>query len=159
MTVVVSLTAGDSLSSPVSFRTYEPGKENVAVVTGELALANVTAPGPLTLLHANVSGPATLSSVNEPRSDAAAGRVTATSGPASTVGGLFTGTAAIGAPPVIVQLGPITVPGVPAAGACDESAVVNVDPPQLLKLHRPRRPVAFEISRSFAARICDAERA
>src|SRR5438067_9411192 len=88
MTVIVSLTGGASVSSPVSFRTYEPGSENVAVVTGELAFANVTVPGPLTLLHAKVSGPATLSSANVPRSDAADGSVTATSGPASTVGGV-----------------------------------------------------------------------
>ena len=46
-----------ALSLAVNRSTYTPAAENVAVVTGLLALPNVTVPGPLSLLHVRVSVP------------------------------------------------------------------------------------------------------
>src|SRR5438128_5753898 len=87
VTVAVSLTLNWP-SLTVRASTYVPLTEKVAVVAGELALANVTVPGPLTLLHAIAR---LLSmSVAVPASDAAAGRVTVRSGPALTTGASLT---------------------------------------------------------------------
>ena len=65
-----------------------PCIENVAVVASDAALANVTAPGPLTLLHVVVTDPRRHpSSVAVPDSDATlTGNVIVWSPPASTTG-------------------------------------------------------------------------
>src|SRR6266550_3340690 len=85
--VAVSLTLNWP-SFAAKANTYVPPTENVAVVAGELGLANVTVPGPLTLLHAIAR---LLSmSVAVPASDAVAGSVMVRSGPASTTGGSLT---------------------------------------------------------------------
>src|SRR3989475_768591 len=79
VTVAVSLIAIRP-SLAVRASTYVPPTEKVAVVAGELALANVTVPGPLTLLQKIVRVLST--SVAVPASKAVAGSVIARSGPA-----------------------------------------------------------------------------
>src|ERR1051325_1699592 len=89
ITVIRSLLES-RLSLPVSISTYDPAVSNVAVVCGAFAFANVTVPGPLTLLHVVTSVPE-----GSPSSTADAARSTGTdgsatrSGPASTAGGRF----------------------------------------------------------------------
>ena len=64
------------------------------MVDAALAFANVTVPGPLTFVHAAVTcagGFGSPSSVTDPASDAASGRVTVRSGPAPTTGAVFVG--------------------------------------------------------------------
>ncbi len=62
-----------------------PAAEKVAVVEADAALPKLTVPGPLTVVHAAV-GAAAPSSVTEPESATAFGRLTDLSGPALTVG-------------------------------------------------------------------------
>ena len=71
----------------VSRRTYTPLVEKLAVVLTLVALANVTVPGPLTLLHATVSRfDGNPSSVAEPLSVAVDGSVIVCATPAFTTG-------------------------------------------------------------------------
>ena len=74
-----------------------PCIENVADVANTAAFANVTEPGPLTLVHCVVrEGPGTPSSVAVPdRAATLIGNVMVWSGPASTVGG------ALATPPTV----------------------------------------------------------
>ncbi len=70
--------------------------ENVAVVSTADALANWTLPGPETAVHVVVTEPGDVgspSSVTVPSSEAAAPSTMERSGPASTLGGWFTGAA------------------------------------------------------------------
>ena len=53
---MVCAVVENCVSLAVSCRTYAPFAENVACVTGECALANVTGPGPLTTAQVIVSG-------------------------------------------------------------------------------------------------------
>ena len=53
--MVTSALEENSLSLAVNRSTYVPAVENVAVVLNARALANVTVPGPLTLVHITVS--------------------------------------------------------------------------------------------------------
>ncbi len=89
MIVTASLT--DSAPSlAVSWRTYVPSSEKVAVVAGAAASPNVTVPGPLTFVHCVVSGEGIPSSLAVPASVAVAvGNVSAWSGPAFTTGAWF----------------------------------------------------------------------
>ena len=67
-----------ALSLAIKLKVYVPGSANVAVVIGADASTNVTAPGPLTVLHVYVNAPGGFgrpSSVAEPLRLAAAGRV------------------------------------------------------------------------------------
>src|SRR5437764_3716848 len=76
--VVVALTVTVSVSLPVSapslalsISTYVPALENVAAVAHSFGCANVTAPGPPTLLHVAIgSPPGNPSSVTVPESEA-----------------------------------------------------------------------------------------
>src|SRR5207237_2987404 len=87
VTLIVSLLAS-SPSLAVSISTYVPAVPNVAVVTVSFACANVTVPGPLTLLQVVVgSPPGWPSSVTTPASEAGAGVDTTSSEPAFTTGG------------------------------------------------------------------------
>ena len=68
-----------ALSLTSKLKVYVPGRANVAVVAGVDASANVTAPGPLTMLHVYVNaagGFGRPSSVADPLRLAAAGSVT-----------------------------------------------------------------------------------
>src|SRR5438132_9362852 len=85
--VAVSLTLNWP-SLAVSANTYVPAAEKVAVVAGEPGLANVTVPGPLTLLQAMVMLLSISTAV--PASDAVAGSAIVRSGPALTTGGSLT---------------------------------------------------------------------
>src|SRR5687768_14780423 len=89
-TVRVSLVAS-AVSSAMRRRTYVPGAPNVAVETAAFAGAKSTVPGPLSFDHriARVLPGGSPSSLTVPVSDAPAGRVTATSGPAFTSGAWF----------------------------------------------------------------------
>src|SRR5256712_4704624 len=96
--VVVALTIAVNVSLPVSapslalsISTYVPALENVAVVAHSFGCANVTVPGPLTLLHVAMgSPPGNPSSVTVPASAACAGSVMVWSGPALTIGARLT---------------------------------------------------------------------
>src|SRR5690349_19005256 len=59
-TLTASVDAAFAVPLPATTcSTYSPGKENVAVVIGAFASANVTSPGPETLLHVvDGAGPA-----------------------------------------------------------------------------------------------------
>src|SRR5882762_426885 len=88
------VTLSLDVSSPslaVSVSTYVPTVEKVAVVIGAAALVKVTVPGPLVLLHKEVSGDAvsTPSSTTLPAS-AAVGNAADPSNPASTEGAVLT---------------------------------------------------------------------
>src|SRR4029453_12626539 len=85
---MVSLLAS-SPSLAVSISTYEPDALNVAVVTVSFGCANVTVPGPLTLLQVVTRSPPGMpSSVATPTSDAVVDG-TIWSAPAFTTGGRF----------------------------------------------------------------------
>jgi len=82
-----------ALSLAVRLKVYVPGTANVAVVAGAEASANVTASGPLTVLHVYVNAPGGFgrpSSVAEPLKLALFGSVIVRSGPALTTGALLT---------------------------------------------------------------------
>src|SRR5881392_471984 len=87
--VTLSL-ATSSPSFAVSVSTYVPTVEKVAVVIGEAGLANDTVPGPLALLHTEVSDVpvSTPSSTMLPVS-AALGKAAKLSNPASTEGAVL----------------------------------------------------------------------
>src|SRR5215204_1619224 len=93
-TVTVHSSVTVKRESPAVRRsTYVPSIPNCAVVTAEAAFANVTVPGPETLVHVVVSvlPKGQPSSVAVPFKVAAAGRRTVWSGPALTTGGWFSG--------------------------------------------------------------------
>jgi len=82
-----------ALSLAIRLKVYVPGTANVAVVAGAEASANVTAPGPLTVLHVYVNAPGGFgrpSSVAEPLKLALFGSVIVRLGPALTTGALLT---------------------------------------------------------------------
>jgi hypothetical protein len=82
-----------ALSLAIRLKVYVPGTSNVAVVAGAEASANVTASGPLTVLHVYVNAPGGFgrpSSVAEPLKLALFGSVIVRSGPALTTGALLT---------------------------------------------------------------------
>src|SRR5215469_7382288 len=81
-----------SLLSAVNCNTYIPSAPNVAVVTGEVGLPNVTGPGPLTTLHCWLSVPpgGNAGSLTCPFNVAVTGAPPKNrSGPADTIGGAF----------------------------------------------------------------------
>ena len=89
-TVIVTFAVVVSCVSVAdSCKTYAPAWLNVAVVARLAAFANVTVPGPLTLLHVvvNVLPAGNPSSLAVPLSDALAGNVIVWFAPAFTVGG------------------------------------------------------------------------
>src|SRR5262245_21354267 len=88
-----SSAALSSESDAVSRSMYSPIWPNETVVDAAAALPHVTLPGPLTLLHVVVTAlPAGRpSSLTVPAMDALAGRVTAVSAPALTLGARFVG--------------------------------------------------------------------
>src|SRR5256712_3952618 len=96
--VTAALTITVSVSLPAStpalalnISTYVPALENVAVVWNSFGCANVTVPGPLTLLHVAIgTPPGSPSSVTVPASAACAGSVIVWSGPASPTGARWT---------------------------------------------------------------------
>ena len=82
-----------ALSLAIRLKVYVPGTANVAVVAGAEASANVTTPGPLTVLHVYVNAPGGFgrpSSVAEPLKLTPFGSVIVRSGPALTTGALLT---------------------------------------------------------------------
>jgi hypothetical protein len=86
VTVMVSVAASRP-SLAVSNSTYVPAAENVAVVLATAGCANVTVPGPLTLLHSVVRAPpGRPSSETVPASEAWLASVIVRSAPALTMG-------------------------------------------------------------------------
>src|SRR5437773_2733991 len=86
VTLKLSLLAR-SPSLAVSISTYVPDAEKLAVVTVSFGCANVTVPGPLTLLQVVIgSPPGWPSSVTTPTSDAVTDGATTSSEPAFTAG-------------------------------------------------------------------------
>ncbi len=91
--IVTSLLALRTESDPVRRRTYVPAATNVADDVGEAGVPNVTAAGPITVLHRTLRVPPTgePSSVTTPLRIAVlvVGRAMVCAGPALTVGGWF----------------------------------------------------------------------
>jgi hypothetical protein len=87
--IVTSSLPDRALSLAVSLSTYAPAAEKETVVLTELALPNVTVPGPLTILQVVVTAPGGFgnpSSLTVPLKLAFDGKVIVWSAPAFTTG-------------------------------------------------------------------------